>query len=233
MGAEAKMLKLIDCDTTPTNINFHGNIKLQPGKLVYLSFENGKINLNPADGFNIFGIVDDIHSDVLRSTCWDEKVLFKIRDYVQTGSDRIILTKSIFQELSHPNIIRNSFSCSSEKIKLNDKNGVISLENGTVVSNFEIMVNCRYAYNIFLNNFDSSTSSTNAATIWYRPCKIKTDMFDTTAEYEVNSPLFATNGLFTTRKNDDLMIPCGYVICPPTNTEPFLEVEFRGRNYIH
>ena len=51
------MLRLIDCNILPENIVFNNSINIQPGKLVYLVYQDGKILLKPADGFNIYGIL--------------------------------------------------------------------------------------------------------------------------------------------------------------------------------
>lgn len=208
------MLRIIESfGNLPTTIDVDSDIKCQPGQIGSLKIKNNKSVIGICDGLHPFGIIDDLKSNTIRSVVSpkDGEFIIPITEFEYDSLKKeIVLSKDFHVELKHTNIISSSF-ISNINVELNCRNGIVTIPKGTTCNycinitpnqndmiNHDIRLVVKYAYNTIYDSLESTISNMKI-TMWTKNMICETDMFDTSAKYEIYSNLYIINGLLTTK----------------------------------
>ena len=231
------MLRIIETfGNLPSCYEVSPNARFNPGQIGSFRISRGKTILDVCDGINPVGVIDDIHSDMIRAVVWDEPVI-ATNCPVKYNKDKngLVLSQDVTIELKHKNIIGNSIhieALSDNFPIINSKMGELTFLEDTSCNYSPLDTNglkvgvsttIRYAYNIAHDLEKSSIISTNLATLWSKNMIAETDMFDTTQIYPIYANLYITNGLWTTARISPFCKAIAVVLYPPTNEKPVLK----------
>lgn len=188
----------VPCDPSAT---------FQPGQILGLTVQGNSVLGTVSNGSAPLGIIDDIKTKAFSAVSWDETIIVPAVGVIG-GDGRLVTTADIKAELLNANIFPDSFVSIPVSVQLIPRNGVIVFPIGTEL-NFDrtgagtfnaIKTNVRYSYQIPNIIGDDSTLGSNRVTFWYGRGFYQTDMFDATASYPVNAPLFVSEkGMLTTK----------------------------------
>jgi hypothetical protein len=229
------MLRVIELfNNLPQCFVVDPDVNFEPGQVAALKIKRGETVVTICDGLNPIGILDDIKTDKLRNVVWNDVLI--VRDKIEYSEDGLSLGADHKFPLNGANVIAKSF-VSNIPVQLNAAGGEIIIPKGTPLNfclspsphsngkdfNDAIRIVVSYAYNSFLKSgFDDSTQGSKRLTVWYKNMIADTDMFDTSVQYPKYAPLYARDGLLTTKFLTPECKCIGVVLDPPKNHRPML-----------
>lgn len=180
-----------------------------PGQIGQLKVIGNEVVCGVSDGTAPFGLIDDINANAFTAPVTDEVVDIPAIG-VNDGYGNYISVIATNQVLRFANIVRSSFVADTEGLTLNDINGVITAEVGSVLNKDmdgdgipdHIRVIVSYIYRIPNVPGDNTTAGSGRITIWISRGIYETDQFDPTQKYPVNATLFVSpEGKLTTKQS--------------------------------
>lgn len=209
------------------------NSSFEPGMIAQLTVFGNQIVCGVSDGRQPIGIIDDVKTDKFSTAVRDE-VKIAFIPYAENVDGVWITPYDVIIELDNAGIIRNSFTSSPISVQLNEKNGTIIVPAGTplnfsstnsgVPDSIRVIVN--YSYYIPFIPGENSTEGSGRITVWTSKIICATDIYDSSADYALNSVLFCgIDGKITTTRPDDTFPPIGVCTAPPSPIYPWLELK--------
>jgi hypothetical protein len=207
------------------------NSQFEPGYVAQLTTHGNQIVCGTSDGRAPIGIIDDYKLSAFSAAAWDEVVIANVHN-VSTSGSKLISTYNEKAELVNPYVLPGSFVSIPCDVMLNETNGIITFPAGTELNYDEdgdgipdsIRTVVRYSYRIPNIPSDDTTNSSGRVTIWFGRIIAATDIYDTSADYGLNTTLFCgQDGKITSERIDETFPVIGIVTGPPTLLTPWLE----------
>lgn len=204
--------------------------EFQPGQIAQLTIIGNQVMATVSNGMAPLGIIDDIRTKSFYGKSWDETHMVPVVGVIGSGGEMVCPSDQVIF-LNNANIVKNSFVCNIDAI-VKEINGAIIIAAGTplnadldgdgVMDALHVVV--RYTYQIPDVPGDDSTAGTGRVTIWYERVFGETDMYESSASYPLNAPLFVNEvGMMTTRKPGTSYPSVAMVSAPPSVISPYLK----------
>lgn len=199
--------------------------EFQPGQVAQLGTHGLNIVCGVSDGRFPLGIIDDCKTTSFTRPSIKEAVSTPLIEGILDDANRLVSPTDIVVELNNPLISVDSFISYDVPVELNSKNGTVTFLAGTPL-NYSltsggtpnaIRTFVSYTYQVPNVFGDDTTFASRLVTVYYGPFIGSTSIFDTSAYYSLNAPLFVNqNDLLTTKCIDPSSYPAvAQVIGPP------------------
>lgn len=215
----------------PISYSLDPNAVFQPGMIAQMKKVGNEVVLGVSDGTAPFGIIDDVRDTAHIRPAIDEIVIIRAASIAHDGYDYVLGAEAM-QTLENANIVDSSWVADYAGLTLNSVNGVVVAPAGTVLNYTlpdsatpnAIKVKVRYSYYVPNLPGDDSTGGSGKITAWFMRGIFQTDQYETTAPYEINSPLFVSpNGKLTTEQTLENQPAVAMCLVPPTALDSMLE----------
>lgn len=225
-------LRVIHSQNMPFQWIVDPSATFQAGQVAQLGTVGLNIVCGVSDGRFPLGLIDDFKTESYTLPSINEVVVTGIIDAEEDDYGTLVTPYDVKVELEHPLISPSSFISYDVSIELNPTNGVVTFLAGTPL-NFSstssgvpdsIRTVVSYTYQVPNIPGENSTAGSGRVTIWQNGGIFATSIFDTSARYYLNSPLFVNSeGLITTKRiSEDY--PCiGMVSAPGGMIDRWLE----------
>jgi len=200
--------------------------EFQPGQIAQLVSIGNQIVATVSNGTCPIGIIDEMRTRAFTKPQWEEIVQVSVTDTTLNGAGKIVTNSEIKVELDNPNIIESSFVSSAIALYLKARNGVAIIPAGTELNidldgdgtpdGVRTLVNYIY-YIPGIPGEDSTAGNGGRMSIWYDRIIFETDIYDTTADFAINSLLFVnTSGMLTTKQPSKNIPAVAICLAPPS-----------------
>lgn len=202
----------------------------QGGQCAQLSLAGNMPVATVSNGTAPIGLIDDVKSTAFTAIAWDEEIKV-LADGVMSGG-RLVSSQDVSVPLANPNISPDTFVSIPLSVQLIPRNGIIVIPAGTEL-NFDMTGSgtfnafktiVRYNYQIPNIIGDDTTAGSQRVTIWFQRGIYQVDIFDSTASFPLNAPLFVNEkGMLTTKQPTEFHPSVALVTNPPSLLFPWLE----------